>query len=54
MKVKVLTILAMAVIVLAGCSDFTNPLSSEEYYYSGVNENGSGVNENGSGVNENG
>ncbi len=47
----VLTIIVLT-IAMIGCSDFVNPLSSENS--SGISENGSGISENGSGISENG
>ena len=63
MNFKSILALALTALLLFGCTDFTNPLSSDAPFSdnpetsdngSGTNENGSGTNENGSGTNENG
>ena len=58
MKKKIILVLSLLLLGIMGCSDFANPLSSDETFQimdlSGGNENGSGGNENGSGGNENG
>ena len=54
MKLKLIVLIAVSTLFITACSDFTNPLSSEDEYFSGTNQNGSGVNQNGSGVNQNG
>ena len=54
MKLKLIVLIAMSTMLITACSNFTNPLSSEDDYYSGQNSNGSGQNSNGSGQNSNG
>ena len=54
MKLKIVALIALSTILITACSDFTNPLSSEDDYNSGVSQNGSGVSQNGSGVSQNG
>ena len=54
MKLKLIVLIALSTILITACTDFTNPLSSEDDYYSGVSQNGSGVSQNGSGVSQNG
>ena len=41
MKLKLIVlIIALSTALLISCTDFTNPLSSEEDYYSGTGSNG--------------
>ena len=56
MKKRSILVLAVFLFGLIGCTDFTNPLSSEpsQVIGSGNSENGSGNSENGSGNSENG
>ena len=54
MKLKLIVLIALTTMLITACSDFTNPLSSEVDFNSGINQNGSGINQNGSGINQNG
>ena len=54
MKLKLIVITAISVLMMTACTDFTNPLSSEDEYYSGTSSNGSGTSSNGSGTSSNG
>ena len=54
MKLKLIALTIVSVLMMTACTDFTNPLSSEEDYYSGTSSNGSGTSSNGSGTSSNG
>ena len=54
MKLKLITLIALSTLLISACTDFTNPLSSEEDYYSGTSSNDSGTSSNGSGTSSNG
>ncbi len=54
MKLKLIVLIALSTMLITACTDFTNPLSSEDDFYSGQSSNGSGQNSNGSGQNSNG
>ena len=54
MKVKLFVLIVLSTLLITACSDFTNPLSSEDDFNSGTSQNGSGVSQNGSGVSQNG
>ena len=54
MKLKLIALTALSTMLITGCSGFTNPLSSEDDFYSGTSQNGSGTSQNGSGTSQNG
>ncbi|MFC1784533.1 hypothetical protein ACFL0J_02735 [Candidatus Neomarinimicrobiota bacterium] len=54
MKLKLIVAIALSTLLITACTDFTNPLSSEEDFYSGTSSNGSGTSSNGSGTSSNG
>ena len=54
MKLKLIALTAISVLMMTACTDFTNPLSSEDDFYSGQSSNGSGQSSNGSGQSSNG
>ena len=54
MKLKLIVLIALSTVLITACSDFTNPLSSEDDFYSGQSSNGSGQSSNGSGQSSNG
>ena len=54
MKLKLIALTIVSVLMMTACADFTNPLSSEDDYYSGTSQNGSGTSQNGSGTSQNG
>ena len=54
MKLKLIALTIVSVLMMTACTDFTNPLSSEDDYYSGTSQNGSGTSQNGSGTSQNG
>ena len=50
MILKLIVLIAHSSALNTSCTDFTNPLSSEEDYYSGIKSNGSETSFNGSGT----
>ena len=50
MKLRLIVLIAQTSALITSCTDFTNPLSSEEDYYSGINSNSSETSFNGSGT----
>ncbi len=54
MKLRMIVLIALTTLLMTACSDFTNPLSSEDDYNSGQSSNGSGQSANGSGQSANG
>lgn len=47
MELKLIVLIAVSTALITACTDFTNPLSSEVDFNSGVSNNGSGVSNNG-------
>ena len=56
MKKNIILVLSVLMLGIVGCSDFSNPLSSEssQIIGSGGSQNGSGGSQNGSGGSQNG
>ena len=53
MKLKLVVLIALSTLFITACSDFTNPLSSEDDFYSGTSQNESGTSQNESGTSQN-
>jgi hypothetical protein len=46
MKLKLIILTTISALMMTACTDFTNPVSSEDDYNSGTNQNGSGASQN--------